>query len=382
MDSITALFTPHAPHRTESSADDTPNDDDSYSSPPTSDEYNIYFGYLHSHTGVSDGEGTPEDAYSQAKEKGLDFFGTSDHDYYPNDMTIESWEYINRVADSYNEDGVFTALVGFEWTSDEAWEVETPDDPISGPGHNYGHFTVTGTPSWCNSRLANCDTLGEFVKWLDSQPTGLAIFNHPGQYDSNAFNKLDFTKSEHIIGMELWNRDKEYYTKRGADGVRYYDEALQKGWRIGAGGGQDNHSDDWATKNKSRMAVLAKSLSRSDIMEALEARRFYSTLIDGVALSFQCNGQDMGSVVLVEGDGTGAHHTCTVDVTSAHIFTWIELVHNGDEVVSIENPSFPLTSSIDADTINGNEYIYAVLYQGCDWKVVTSPIFFEAEELK
>ena len=132
MEGITALFTPHAPHRTESS-DDTPNDDDS--SPPTSGEYNIYFGYLHSHTGVSDGEGTPEDAYSQAKEKGLDFFGTSDHDYYPNDMTIESWEYINRVADSYNEDGVFTALVGFEWTSDEAWEVETPDDPISGPGH-------------------------------------------------------------------------------------------------------------------------------------------------------------------------------------------------------------------------------------------------------
>ena len=312
----------------------------------------------------------------------MDFFGTSDHDYYPNDMTIESWEYINRVADSYNEDGVFTALVGFEWTSDEAWEVETPDDPISGPGHNYGHFTVTGTPSWCNSRLANCDTLEDFVKWLDSQPTGLAIFNHPGQYDSSAFNKFDFTKSEHIIGMEVWNRDKDYYTRKGADGVRYYDEALQKGWRIGAGGGQDNHSDDWATKNKSRMAVLAKDLSRTSLMEALEARRFYSTLIDGVALSFQCNGQDMGSVVLVEGDGTGAQHTCTVDVTSAHIFTWIELVHNGDEVVSIENPSFPLTSSIDADTINGNEYIYAVLYQGCDWKVVTSPIFFEAEELK
>ena len=45
---------------------------------PPSERFNIYYGYLHSHTGVSDGEGTPHDAYSQAKEAVLDFFGTSE----------------------------------------------------------------------------------------------------------------------------------------------------------------------------------------------------------------------------------------------------------------------------------------------------------------
>ena len=35
-------------------------------------------------------------------------------------MSIKNWQLINRVADSFNEDGVFTALVGYEWTSDEA----------------------------------------------------------------------------------------------------------------------------------------------------------------------------------------------------------------------------------------------------------------------
>lgn len=39
--------------------------------------YNIYYGYLHSHTGLSDGSGTPYDAFSSAKKAGLDFFGTS-----------------------------------------------------------------------------------------------------------------------------------------------------------------------------------------------------------------------------------------------------------------------------------------------------------------
>jgi hypothetical protein len=42
--------------------------------------YNIYFGYLHAHTGVSDGSGTPREAYAQAKIAGLDFFGLSDHE--------------------------------------------------------------------------------------------------------------------------------------------------------------------------------------------------------------------------------------------------------------------------------------------------------------
>lgn len=43
----------------------------------TTSTYNIYYGYLHSHTGLSDGSGTPYDAYSSAKKAGLNFFATS-----------------------------------------------------------------------------------------------------------------------------------------------------------------------------------------------------------------------------------------------------------------------------------------------------------------
>ena len=192
--------------------------------------YTIYYGYLHSHTGLSDGSGTPNDAYSQAKEVGMDFFGTSDHDYYPHDMSIKNWKEINSVANHYDEDGVFTALAGFEWTSDGI--------EYQHLGRNHGHFTVVGTPTWCNAGHEDCDTLDEFVQWLDSQPTGLAIFNHPGQYGSDSFEHFNLPKTPHIIGMELWNREMDYYSRKGNNGVRYYDEALQKGWYIGAGGGQ------------------------------------------------------------------------------------------------------------------------------------------------
>ena len=86
--------------------------------------------------------------------------------------------------------------------------------------------------------------------------------------------------------------------------------------------------------NQSPMGVLATELSRLGIMEALQARRFYSTRIDGVVLSFQCNGQEMGSVFLA-------------DVTSVHrqSFTWIKLIKNGNVVRSIPSPTFPLTKN-------------------------------------
>ena len=224
----------------------------------------------------------------------------------------------------------------------------------------------------------NCDTLDEFVQWLDGQPTGLAIFNHPAQYGSDSFEHFNLPKTQRIVGMELWNRNKDYFSRKGNTGESYYDEALQKGWYIGAGGGQDNHDRSWGIMNKSRMAVLAEDLSRDNIMEALKERRFYSTLIDGVALSFKCNGQHMGSV-LVDDDNGIRDRECTVDVSSDHKFTWIELIQNGDYVLtSIENPTLPFTATMQA--VDDDEYIYAVLYQGCDWKVVTSPIFFKTEK--
>ena len=68
------------------------------------------------------------------------------HDYWPQDMSIRNWELINRVADSFNEDGVFTSLVGFEWTSDEA-------DYGHELGRNHGKGIVVMTLCICTSTI-------------------------------------------------------------------------------------------------------------------------------------------------------------------------------------------------------------------------------------
>jgi len=41
----------------------------------------VYFGLMHSHTSFSDGEGTPDEAYTMAKEAGLNFFAITEHNH-------------------------------------------------------------------------------------------------------------------------------------------------------------------------------------------------------------------------------------------------------------------------------------------------------------
>ena len=51
-----------------------------YKAPDTLDGYTLYFGQLHSHTNISDGAGSVEDAFEHASNvPGLDFLAVTDH---------------------------------------------------------------------------------------------------------------------------------------------------------------------------------------------------------------------------------------------------------------------------------------------------------------
>ena len=77
--------------------------------------YNIYYGHLHNHSTVSDGTGTPATAYNYAKYTAkLDFFSLSDHF---NSISPTEWADVKNQADTYNQDGAFTAFYGFEWAA-------------------------------------------------------------------------------------------------------------------------------------------------------------------------------------------------------------------------------------------------------------------------
>ncbi|MBN1696346.1 MAG: DUF3604 domain-containing protein [Spirochaetales bacterium] len=110
----------------------------------------VYYGMLHNHSNYSDGKGSPDDAYRYARDTvGLDFFGLSDH---AERLTDKEWKSLINTAGRYNQDGVFVAFSGFEWS------------------HNtYGHVTVTNTEDICRANESGTDTFYGLVGWLEER---------------------------------------------------------------------------------------------------------------------------------------------------------------------------------------------------------------------
>jgi hypothetical protein len=250
------------------------------------DGYSIYFGYLHAHSALSDGEGDPLDAYLTARDvAGLDFFALTDHGEFLGLWPWERrWEQLVAAADATDMPGSFAALWGFEWSN-----------PL------LGHLNILGSDDFTGA--LSTFSLPDLYEWIAARPATFARFNHPGDYDLLRTEFLHFlplgAAREQIVGIETWNGNSDfddYFYPPGYRGrFRYLDEANRLGWRLGALGGQDNHSPDWGMKNDFRTAVLAASLTREGIAEAFRARRFYATEDKDLELRFSSGGRPMGS---------------------------------------------------------------------------------------
>ena len=97
----------------------------------------------------------------------------------------------------------------------------------------------------------------------------------------------------------------------GDNNKSYFDEANSRGWKIGASGSGDNHFGTWGTAFPYRLAVLSNNLTRTDLLEAMRARRFFSTLDKNISLSFKINGMEMGSTIV------GNNYTAQIQAADA-----------------------------------------------------------------
>jgi len=336
---------------------------------PSIGGYNVYYGQLHSHTNLSDGSGTPDEAYRYARDTAkLDFFSIADHCSYPYDrmMTVAEYQGMQATANSYNRDGVYVTFWGFEWTSD--------DTSWGGPSTllGKGHITIINSPDFCRATDQASNDLSELVNWLSTRDV-VAFINHPGQYNTT-LDKFAFKLTDKIVGMELWNGSTDYYGNdgyHGGDGgLGYYDEALARGWYIGAAGSGDNHSGDWGTQNEWRMAVLATEKTRASIYSGMKARRFYSSRDKNLALSFRCNGAQMGSKI------SGGTLNIEIEATDAdrEVFSRIDLLKNGTVVQTwTPNVTHPHVTTTQYGR-HGDDFCVRV-YQSGTWAAISSPVF-------
>lgn len=323
--------------------------------------FNVYYGDLHNHCNFSEGSGTVDEAFRHAhKIAGLDFFGLSDHAELLSD---DEWKTMKRKANYYNIENEFVTLWGFEWSS-----------------VIYGHVNIMGSDNFCSSLNLSTFTFTNLLKWINENEC-IAFFNHPGYsvLTDNEFNHFNNTPSERFVGMELWNGSEgfnQYFYNNGYfsndGGLSYFDEAIHRGWYIGAWGGDDVHDENWGS-NPFNVAVLADGLTRNELRDALKSRRFYSTLDKNLEMSFKLNGSEMGSRI-ASGNYQGEIHLHDAD---HEFFTSVKIFRNGllSEVYEIFD-TLPVIRFV-ANTAD-DDYFYIIARQQDGDEAVSSPIYISS----
>ncbi len=290
--------------------------------------YTVYYGNLHSQTNHSDGGGDvstckdaqapqsapfgPSDAYLFAKNQGLDFLMTSEHNHLfdgstgtntsANPVTVKALYQSGLTAmNNFNAaNPSFLALYGMEW----------------GVINNGGHLNIfnsnelLGWESNTSGQLL-ADTLtakGDYagLYTLMNQRGLVGQFNHPastGQFNAGGVD-LGYTADgdaamalcEVLNTSAFSSNTTETETGRSTfEGA--CQKALEAGYHVAFSTDQDNHCANWGASYTNRTGVLlanGTTLNRTNFVNALKARRVFASMDKNSQLILTANGHLMG----------------------------------------------------------------------------------------
>lgn len=240
--------------------------------------FKYYYGIPHAHTAFSTGRGTPLEAYSYAKKNNLNFLSITDHNsylnknFYINDKRISKWTTTQYMKEKFRKkNDSLIPLVGFETKT-------TP----------YGDLNIINSNTFFTGVINNINLL---VLWMINNPDSFITINHPHK----TIELLDYNEvlNKIITSIEVGNGSfPSKYTRHD----KYYYSLLDKGWKLGAINGQDNHKLNFGDSDN-LTALIAPSLSLNNIIDAFRRRRTYSTESRSLKLNFKINNTYMGAIL-------------------------------------------------------------------------------------
>ena len=340
-------------------------------------ESNLYFGQLHSHTNLSDGQGTIDEAYTYARDNAnVDFIAVTDHsNWFDNDTSAnmgdgsvsEEWKLGLATADKYNKDGEFAAIYGYEMT----W---------SGSTGGYGHINTFNTPGF-ETRTNKNMNLKNYYETLKKYPESLSQLNHPGKTFGNFsdYAHYDVAIDEVVTLIEVGNGEGAIRSSGYFPSYEEYTRALDKGWHVSPTNNQDNHKGKWGNANTARTVVEASELTREAVYEAISERRTYATEDENLRISYTVNGSTMGSIL----DDTDAleFNINVEDIDSGDNIKKISIIGDGGKVVksidNINSTEKQWTFTLDN---NVSSYYYVRVDQADQDIAVTAPIWVGERE--
>jgi hypothetical protein len=358
-----------------------------------SSSYQYFFGNFHSHTGYSDGNKdgncpTPTEAYNFAKTAvGMNFLGVSEHNHVAAGGALSTYQDGVTKATQFNQsNNDFLALFGMEWGT------------ISGGGHVlvYGdglNDLLGWDPNEYSVYVPKSDYLsstGLFKTINDySGNSGLAILAHPNSTDYESLASLPYnaTIDDAIVGVALETgpafSTNTTYSDPGSSMafLSYYRKLLSIGYRVGPVIDHDNHYTTFGKTTYSRTAVIATSLTRNSIIQALRSMRFYATQDYDTKVDFKINGRMMGAefvdrfapvlyVNLTDATNTSDLNNAIIKVMSGVPGSSVVAT----QLTSITGATLTFTNTAQLD--NTIQYYYLDITIGTK-RIITSPIWYQ-----
>ena len=333
----------------------------------------LYFGLLGAHSGLSEGTGSVEDLFlSAAGRSGLDFFAVTDHS--------DSFDH-NDAADIRTD----AAALSADWSAGKAAAAAVTTASFVGlfgyemnwPSQmKIGHISTFGTPGFQSRDQAPYRSydgaLENYFSALSSVSGSVSRFDHPGtQYGS--FNGFRSYSAEAYQAVSLIELDLTE-----PDPLRYYLQALDRGWHLAPTAGQPIYNPGWSDTGV-RTAVYAQSLTEEGILDALRNCRAYATEDADLQITYSMDGYPMGSRLDLRHTGERADLAVTITDPTDGTACTLEVITNGGTVVAkqtLSGASGILSVSLPA--VSG--YYFLQITQPDGDRAVTAPIWLDAEE--
>ena len=301
--------------------------------------YTFYYGSLHSHTTYTDGghpndsscaastthlstDATPADAFGTARGAGLDFFAVSDHNHLFNDacpgcsaaQVVQRYHDGLATAAASTVDGSFVALYGMEWGY-----ISNPDAGFP----NEGHVGVIESPklfgwepssctigSSCYYDVYTSPNAGDYLTMYQTALNNPSLwgafghFEHPSDGTKSAsgqgvdFNTFAYNTAadDFIHTIAAISGPATDFSTLGTDtGARYagdpmngpqysvytstdmYNRALGAGFHVAPVADFDTHCSNYGMATRDRTVVLASTLTKAAILDAIHHRRVFAT---------------------------------------------------------------------------------------------------------
>ena len=217
--------------------------------------------------------GTAADYYAFGRDSvALDVVALTPH---ASNATATRWANVKSAAAAYNAPGSFVAFSGWEWNSDTY-------------GHKVAYF-LTDDQTIIKPNDPASNHPNEFYS-LFSATNGLTHAAHPSL--ASVTTNWDFFDKDLQPNVEIVSTWGEYETAANGKAVR---NVWSRGYRVGVLGASDSHLRPGSEGGLT--AILAPTLNREAILDALRSHRTYATNGPRIGLEFSIWGNTFGDVV-------------------------------------------------------------------------------------